>query len=63
MKRKTKQKVGPLLNRADDLVRRDMDNVFFIFVFTGKSCLQESQISDTIGEVLSKEDDENQIRE
>lgn len=44
-----------------------MEDVFFVYIFTGKCCLQESQISQTSGKVLSKEGfaylDEDQIRE
>lgn len=41
-----------------------MEDAFFIYVFTGKGCLQESQIS---GKILSKEGlchvDEHQMSE
>lgn len=40
------EKMNPLLNGADDLVRCDIENVFSMCVFTGKNYLQESQISE-----------------
>lgn len=38
--------MGPLLNQANDLVRADMDDAIFSYIFPGKGCFQESQISE-----------------
>ncbi|KAF4803728.1 RNA-directed DNA polymerase from mobile element jockey-like protein [Turdus rufiventris] len=58
-KRKTKENVGPLLNRNGDLVTKDSEKAevliaFFALVFTGKFCLQESHVPETSGKVQSK---------
>lgn len=54
------------------LVTKDVEkvkvlNVFFMLVFTGKVCLQETQDPETSGKVWSEEDlpslEEDQVRE
>lgn len=66
------EKVGPLLNWAGALVTKDMEmakvlNAFFILVFTGMTCLQESQAPVTHGKVWNNEElslvEDNQVRE
>ncbi|KAK4828634.1 hypothetical protein QYF61_000282 [Mycteria americana] len=60
-KRKTRENVGLLLNGAGAPVTKDMErsvmlNVFLASVFTGKTGLQESEVSDTRRKVGTKED-------
>ena len=47
-KRKTLENVGLLLNGAEDLVTKDMEevkvlNVFFTLIFAGNTCLQQTR--------------------
>ena len=71
-KRKTRDNVGPLLDKMGDLVTRDMEkaevlDATFASVSTGITGLQESQVSETRGKAWSKEDiplvEEDQVRE
>ena len=71
-KRKTWGNVGPLLSTVEVLVTKDMEkpkvfNVTFSSALTRKTSLQESQASETRGQVRSKEDlplvEEDQVRE
>lgn len=64
--------MGPLLNGAADPVTKDMEqgeelNGFFVLVFTGKMCIEESEASRTSGEFWSNEDssltEDSQVRE
>lgn len=64
--------MGLLLNGAGDLNRMNMDKTkllktFFVLVFIGKTCLQQSGIPESSGEVQSKEDiflvEEGQVKE
>lgn len=60
-KRESKENVGPLLNRAGDLLTKDTEkanllNGFFASVFIGKVVLQESQVPETRGKVWNKKD-------
>ena len=60
-KRKTREKVGSVLNGVGDLVATNIEkagvlNAFFTLVFTGKTTLQESQVPENSGKVWSKED-------
>jgi len=55
-KRKTGEKTGLLLNWGGALVTKDMEmakllGAFFTLVFTGSTCLQQSQGPDTRGKV------------
>jgi len=43
-KMKTGEKVGLLLNEEGHLVTKDTENYFLSSGFTGKTCLQESQV-------------------
>ena len=52
-KRKMRENVGLLLNGERDLVTKDMEktevlNAFLASVFTGKICLQESQVPERL---------------
>ena len=52
--------MGFLLNGTGDLVTNNMEkakvlNAFFAPVFTGNTCLQNSQVPETFGKVWSKE--------
>jgi len=71
-KRKTRKKVGPLLNETGDLVTQHMEkaevlNTFFASVFTSKTSLQGSQASETRRKDWRKEYvslvEEDQVRE
>ena len=71
-KRKTREDGGSLLNGARDLVIKDIKRVevlsgFFTLVFSGITCLQESQTPETRGNVWTKEDlplvEKDQVRE
>lgn len=56
-KRKTKENVCLLLNETVDLVTKKVINALFTLVFTGKTSLQELQVSQTSRKkVQSKED-------
>lgn len=51
--------MGLLLNRAEDLVKKDMEkpkmlNAFFVLVFIGKIFPQESQAHEIRGKVCDK---------
>jgi len=55
-KRKTRESVGPLVNEAQDLVKEDLEKAgvlkaFFVLVFTSKTDLQESQMSESKGQI------------
>ena len=55
-KRKVRENMSLLLNEAEDLMPKDMENAkalntLFALVFTGRICLQESQTPETNGEV------------
>lgn len=50
-----------LLKWAEDSVTKDMEevkvpNVFFTFIFTGQTCLQQTQVHGASEKVCSKED-------
>ena len=71
-KRKTRENVGPLLNKTRDLVTQDIEQAevltaFFVSVFTSKTGLQGSQVPETKGKDWSQKDvplvEEDQIRE
>lgn len=72
-KRKTKENVGLLLNEIRDLVMQDMEKAelpnafFFHLVFTSKTRIRESQVSETRWKGWSKEDvplvEENHLRD
>ncbi|GAB0179566.1 mitochondrial enolase superfamily member 1 [Grus japonensis] len=66
-KRKTRENVGPLLNRTGDLVTQDVEkavvlNAFFASAFASKIGLQESQVPETKGSAVPLVE-ENQFRE
>lgn len=53
-KRKTRENIRHLLNRAKGLETKDTEkakmlNAFFVLVFTGEVYLQECQVLDTVG--------------
>ena len=53
-RRKARENVGPLLNGAGDLLineikKSEVLNVFFTLVFSGRTCLQESQAPEASG--------------
>lgn len=53
-KSKTRENVGPLLNRAADVVtqkRLRNFNAFSVLVITSKMCLEESEASQTTGKL------------
>lgn len=71
-KRKTREKVAPLLNGAGKLETNNMEqaevlNNFFASIFASKTALQESQAPQIRGKVWNKKDlsptEEDQVRE
>lgn len=50
------EKWGPLIKRMGDLITCDSRNVFFASVFTSKTGLQESQVSQTRLKGCSRQD-------
>ena len=64
--RKTGENVGMLLNMVGDVVAKDTEmakilNVFSVFVFTGKTVLQESQAPNSGEKVRKKENTSVQV--
>ena len=60
-KRRTRENMGPLLNKMRALVTQDMEkaevlDVTFATAFNSSTGLQRSQLSETRGKVWSKED-------
>jgi len=60
-KRTPRENASPLMNGEGDLLMNEMKkaealNVFFTLVFSGRTCLQESQAPEASGTFWNKED-------
>lgn len=55
-KSQTREIVGPLLTGTKNIEKAKVLDAFFSSGLTGNICLQESQVSEACGKILSKED-------